>query len=198
MTRTRVTSKLVSIVVATLLFGLLASTCAMADSDAQAKAQAQQKVRDQSSQTLARLYKESPSAKQAIASAAGYATFSNFGMKILVAGGGTGSGVAVDGHSHQETFMKMVEVQAGLGFGIKQFALVFVFENPEAFSNFVNQGWAFSGQASLSAKNGEMGGAYEGAVSVAPGIWLYQLTSRGLSADLTVKGTKYYKNTDLN
>ena len=37
-----------------------------------------------------------PSARKAVESAAGYAAFSNFGMKILVAGSGTGKGIAVN------------------------------------------------------------------------------------------------------
>jgi len=39
---------------------------------------------------LDRLYRAQPNAKQAIARAAGYGVFTNFGMKILFAGGGTG------------------------------------------------------------------------------------------------------------
>jgi hypothetical protein len=35
-------------------------------------------------------------------------------------------------------------------------------------------------------------------MSVAPGIWLYQLTDDGLALELTAKGTKYYKDGDLN
>ena len=45
---------------------------------------------------LAALYKVQPSAKKTVEGAAGYAAFSNFGMKILVAGGGSGGGVAVN------------------------------------------------------------------------------------------------------
>ena len=45
--------------------------------------------------------------------------FSNFGLKVLFAGGGTGHGIVVDQVSKKETFMKMVEIQAGLGMGIK-------------------------------------------------------------------------------
>jgi len=47
-------------------------------------------------QLLARLYEVKPSAQDAIKAAAGYAVFSNAGMKILVAGGGKGQGIAVD------------------------------------------------------------------------------------------------------
>ena len=51
-------------------------------------------VRKMAQETLAKLYSLQPAAKKAIASSAGYAVFSNFGMKILVAGGGSGDGVA--------------------------------------------------------------------------------------------------------
>lgn len=36
------------------------------------------------------------------------------------------------------------------------------------------------------------------AMSVSPGVWLYQLTETGLALELTAKGTKYYKDDDLN
>jgi hypothetical protein len=39
---------------------------------------------------------------------------------------------------------------------------------------------------------------FSGAVSVAPGVYLYQLTSTGLAAELTVTGTKYFKDNELN
>jgi len=30
------------------------------------------------------------------------------------------------------------------------------------------------------------------------GVWLYQLTGDGLAVELTAKGTRYYKDKDLN
>ena len=77
---------------------------------------------------LAAVYKAQPSARKAVESAAGYAAFSNFGMKILVAGGGSGKGIAVNNKTKAMTYMKMAEVQAGLGFGAKKFQVVWVFE----------------------------------------------------------------------
>ncbi len=53
-------------------------------------------------------------------------------------------------------------------------------------------------QATAAAKSGDKGSSYQGAVSVAPGVWLYQLTEDGLALELTAKGTKYYKDSDLN
>jgi hypothetical protein len=42
----------------------------------------------------------------------------------------------------------------------------------------------------LTANAGGAGAAPQGAVSVAPGVWMYQLTDKGLALDLTRKGTK--------
>ena len=165
----------------------------------QAKAnQERQEIRKVAQDILARLYKAQPSAKAAIGKAAGYATFSNFGMKIFVAGSGTGKGVAVDSKTKKETFMKMVELQAGLGFGIKKFSLVWVFETPQTLSTFINSGWELGGQTSAGAKAGDKGAALQGALPVSPGVWVYQLTDTGVALELTAKGTKYYKDDDLN
>jgi len=147
---------------------------------------------------LTKLYRIQPSARKAINSAAGYAVFSNFGLKILFAGGGTGHGIAVDQATKQETFMKMVEVQAGLGMGIKKFNAVFVFQNKQALDNFVNSGWEATAQTSAAAIDGNKGVALQGAIIVSPGVWVYQITEQGLVLDATLKGTKYYKNDELN
>ena len=162
------------------------------------KASKQQEVQKMSRETLAKLYRVQPSAKKAVEGAAGYATFSNFGMKILFAGGGSGGGMAFDNKTKKTTYMKMVEVQAGLGMGIKKFRVVFVFDTQKALNDFVNSGWEFGGQTTAAAKAGDQGAALAGAISVAPGVWMYQLTETGLAAEITGKGTKYYKDSDLN
>lgn len=155
-------------------------------------------VREAADKVLATLYGAQPSAKRAVEGAAGHAVFSNFGMKLFVAGGGTGKGIAVNRKTKKETYMKMVEVQAGLGIGIKKFGVVFVFESEQALNAFVNSGWEFGGQATAAAKMGAEGAAYQGAVSVSPGVWMYQVTDTGLAAEITAKGTKYYKDDKLN
>jgi lipid-binding SYLF domain-containing protein len=165
---------------------------------AKTKAQKQAEARKVADQTLAKLYQARPSAKATINSAAGYAAFSNFGMKILIAGGGQGQGIAFDNTTKKVTYMKMLEVQAGLGMGIKKFRTIFVFETKDAMDRFVNSGWEFGGQATAAAKSDKKGGSHQGAVQVMPGVWMYQLTDKGLALELTGKGTKYYKDDDLN
>jgi len=185
-----------SIVVGLIVTLLAATGSALLAKDSKSEAQA--KIRNTAQSILNKLYSMNPKAKAAIEKSAGYAVFSNFGMKILVAGGGSGKGIAVNRKTKKEVFMKMAEIQAGLGFGVKKFQLVWVFEAEAALNNFVNSGWEIGGQATAAATTGDKGAAYQGAVSVAPGIWLYQMTDKGLALELTAKGTKYYKDNDLN
>ena len=155
-------------------------------------------VRTMASDTLNELEKIQPGAKAAVDSAYGHAEFSNFGMKILVAGSGSGKGVAYSRSPSTETFMRMVELQAGLGMGVKKYRLVWVFTTKEAFDNFVNSGWEFGAQATAQAQKDEKGGGMAGAQAVGPGVYLYQITDTGLALELTAKGTKYYKDDELN
>ena len=74
-----------------------------------------------------------------------------------------------------------------------------IFDNQKVFDDFVNSGWEFGGQASAAAKTSpEKGGSMQGAASVSEGVWMYQLTDKGLALEITAKGTKYSKDDDLN
>ena len=148
--------------------------------------------------TLETLYAQKPSAARAVREAAGYAVFSDISTKIFVAGGGGGKGVAVDNRSGAKTYMLMATISAGLGLGISKSHLVWVFETREAFENFVNTGIELGANANLTVNPGADGGLYDGAVEAAPGAWLYQLSDAGLAAELTVQGTKYFKDPNLN
>lgn len=179
---------------------LLALICILAFStQAETDKEKQQKqVRSMAQDTLQRLYKTEPKSKVAVRHATGYAVFSDVGVKILFAGSGNGKGIAVNNRNKRETFMKMLELQAGLGMGVEKFRVVFVFDNEKAFEGFVNSGWEFGEQAAAAAKAGDKGGAMSGAVSVSNGVWMYQLTDTGLAVEISATGTKYYKDDDLN
>ena len=177
---------------------LASSLVLPAQAFAASKEEKQAEVRKAAQKALSAVYQAQPAARKAVQSAAGYAAFSNFGMKILLAGSGKGEGVVVNNKTKETTYMKMAELQAGLGMGVKNFQQVWVFENESALKNFITSGWTFGGQATAAAKAGGSGGAYEGAIAVAPGVWLYQLTDKGLAVEFTAKGTKYYADDELN
>ncbi|HKO99877.1 MAG TPA: YSC84-related protein [Pyrinomonadaceae bacterium] len=165
---------------------------------AKSKEEKQAELRQKAAATLERLYKSRPSARAAVKNAAGYAVFNSGGVKILVAGGGRGQGIAVDNGSKKVVYMKMREIQAGLGMGAKKFSTIFVFETKSALERFINSGWEFGGQTTAAAKTGDGGGSLQGAASVSPGVWMYQLTDKGVALEVTGKGTKYFKDDDLN
>ncbi|QWD63045.1 hypothetical protein ICV39_02940 [Polynucleobacter sp. MWH-UH25E] len=164
----------------------------------QTKDQQRAAILKTNSEILAKLYATEPRAKSLIEKSPGYAVFSNFGMKIFIAGGGSGKGAVYQATPKKITYMDMVEVQAGLGLGVTSFQMVYVFQTQEAMNDFVNSGWTFGGQASAAAKYQNQGDSYQGAQLVAPGILAYQLIDSGLAVDITAKGTKYYKDSDLN
>ena len=164
------------------------------DQIAAARAEVQQAASD----TLSALYATLLSARAAVERAAGYAAFSTFGMKLMIAGGTTGKGLAVNQRTRAQTYMKMLQVQGGLGFGISRNQLIFVFTNEQALANFINQGWEFGGQANLSAMAQGQGEMFSGAAAVSPGVYVYQITESGLAATLTVSGTKFFVDADLN
>lgn len=161
-------------------------------------AQQKEDILKKNDEILKHLYQVQPKAKDLIDKSIGYATFSNFGMKILIAGGGTGTGVVINKSSKKPVYMDMAEVQAGLGLGIKSFQNIFIFQTEAALNDFVNSGWTFGGQVTAAAKYDKDGASYQDASVVAPGVLMYQLTDTGLAAEITGKGTKYYKDSDLN
>jgi lipid-binding SYLF domain-containing protein len=162
------------------------------------KEEKQAKIRAAVAQTLQDLYKLQPGAQAAIQKAAGYAVFKNFGTNLLVVSTGSGSGIATNNQTKQDTFMKMIAGGAGLGVGVKDFRAIFVFTTDKAFNDFLTSGWSGSAQADAAAKAGTSGGAVSGAVEVAPDVYVYQITKNGLAVQLTLQGTKYYKDDDLN
>jgi lipid-binding SYLF domain-containing protein len=178
-----------------LLLGLCA--CASAPKTVGEKDAARAEVRDMAKQTLAQLYAANPAAQSVVTNAAGYAVFSNFGFKLMFMGGANGKGVAVNNGTKQETFMKMVELQPGLGLGANTFRVVFVFENPAAFNSFVTSGWEAGANVMAAAKSKTAGGALAGAVTVSEGVYMYQITEKGLIVGVSITGAKYYKDKDL-
>ena len=176
------------------LLSILLISCAKdATPDAQRK-----ELLSESQATLLMLYKTHPESKAKIAGAYGYATFQNFGLNLFLISTERGSGVAHNNQTGQNIYMNMFSGGVGVGLGAKDFRATFIFDNQQVFNSFVEDGWEANAQADAAAKSGEDGGAYDGAITVQPGITLYKLTKNGLALQATVQGTKYWKDDDLN
>ena len=153
-------------------------------------------------ETLNRLYKEKPSAENLIRNAVGYAVFSNTGVNILLVSTATGKGIARDNGSDKDIYMKMFSAGGGIGLGLKKFSAVFVFHSRHAFDQFVEEGWNFTGQADAAASTGaedeDLIGAAEATVGLNEDVTVYQMTKKGLALQVTLQGTKYWKDDDLD
>jgi len=160
--------------------------------------QKREKTRKMAATTLEELYKLQPTSQAAIEKSAGYAVFNNMGTNLLLVSTARGAGIAVNSKTKQETFMKMISAGAGLGIGVKDYRVIFVFENEKALGQFMDSGWAADAQSDAAAKTKTSGAAFSGAVQAAPGVWVYQITKKGLALQLTLQGTKYSKDDELN
>jgi lipid-binding SYLF domain-containing protein len=160
----------------------------------------QQRVetREMADQTLAQLKQQNPQARARLNRATGYAVFSNFGFKFMFGGSSRGKGLAFNNATQQTTFMRMIELQPGFGFGVQKFRIVFIFNTPEAYSQFVNSGWQFGASTTASLNNGTQGlGGGLGAV-VSPGVEMYQISETGAIVGISLTGAKYSRDDALN
>jgi lipid-binding SYLF domain-containing protein len=181
-----------------LVVALIAALLGLAGAGhAATPAQERGEIQKMRGETLAQLYRAHPAARSHIQQAAGYAVFNNVGVNLVLFSAAGGSGVAVDKNGYT-TYMKMVSGGVGIGLGVKDFRGVFVFATDDKFKQFINSGWEANAQADAAAKAADKGGAYTGAITIAPGVYLYQLTQNGLALQATIQGTKYYKNEALN
>ena len=189
--RLRVTAKI--FIAMLLLLTLMISVAGAAPS----KDEQRQHIREITQVTLSKLYGLQPDAQDHLEKAAGYAVFGNWGVKIMIFGSAQGKGMAVNNADKKETFMNMMEKSAGIGIGATTYNVVFVFETEDALNDFTKNGWQFAGEVNAAATDSVNGGSYQGATSVAQGVWMYYMTDKGIAFEITVKGAKFYKN-DLN
>jgi lipid-binding SYLF domain-containing protein len=125
------------------------------------------KINEVAQETLQQLFAEKPNAKELYDEAVGWAVFDNTKVAFGISGGG-GTGVAVSKASGKHVYMKMGTGGVGFGLGVNKFQVVFLFQNEEAKTNFVN------------------------------GLAIYQLTEKGLMLNADLAGTKYWLHDKLN
>ena len=157
-----------------------------------------QEVLTMKNDTLSELYKLKPQTKSMIAKAPGYAVFSNANVNIIFASFAGGYGVVRNNASGKDTYMKMGELGIGLGLGIKDFRAIFIFHDNDTLNKFIESGWQFGGHADAAAVANDKGIGAVGTEVVIDNITIYQLTKTGLALQATVKGTKYWKDDELN
>ena len=189
--------KMLAMLMAALLICLMSATAFAATSpDKIAKQRAE--IDTLSVQALQRLYNKVPSAQNVIKNCYAYATLSNTGIKLGLLGDAHGRGLAINNDTGEKVYMRMKEMGIGLGLGVKEYDLIFVISTEKAWNAFIAGDLKFASSAEASASDGQAGGAIEGASIAANGIWVYQITKKGLALDASIKGTKIYADKKLN
>ena len=178
----------------TVLLCLLTATTALAKSADQQRAE----INALHDKALRNLYGKYPSAQSVINQCYAYATLSNTGMKLGIFGDAHGRGVAINRSTGERVYLKMAEQSAGIGFGVKEYDLIFLINTREAWDNFLSGKIRFGANANAAANDGVTGDSVEGATYAAPGIWVFQITTKGLAVEATLKGTKIYTDKKLN
>ncbi len=184
-------------VISSVLLLLLLASCTTTGMTRGTPDERRQAIQEMRQEVLAELYAIKPDTRAQIASANGYAVFSNANVNLILASFGGGIGVVRSNASNDDTYMRMGEVGIGIGAGVKDFRAVFVFHNSEALERFMDVGLSVGGQADAAAKAGDLGGAVSGE-AIVDNVTVYQLTQSGLALQATIKGTRYWQDADLN
>ena len=185
------------------LLCLMTNVVWAADADKAAKEQVKigkerAEIEELSHKALANLYDKIPASERVIRNCYAYATLSNTGMKLGWLGDAHGRGLAINNETGEKVYMRMKEVGIGLGLGIKEYDLIFVIGTEKAWKSFISGDIKFASSADAAASDGKAGGAVDGATFAAEGIWVYQMTTKGLALEASIKGTKIYADKKLN
>ena len=148
--------------------------------------------------TLAELYAKEPKARSLVKNAVGYGVFSNINTQLMFFGTGNGYGVVIDNSDGQKTYMRMAEGGVGLGVALKDFREVVIFNDLDAYRNFVTEGWSFGAQGDAAAKYKGDGAAASGEVPLDSEVLVYQITESGIALRANFGATKYRLDDDLN
>lgn len=184
-------------VMATVLLCMFTVTTAFAAK--QSADEQRRQIDSLSDKTLAQLYAKYPKAQRIIENECyAWATLSNTGIKLGIFGDAHGRGIAYNNQTGEKFYIRMKELDAGLGLGAKEYNLIFLINTRDAWDNFIAGKTRFGAAAEASANDSVHGGSFEGAEYVAPGVWVYQMTTKGLALEATVKGMKIYKDKKLN
>ena len=166
--------------------------------EAEKVSEAQSATRKMRDEVLEELYELNPETKGLVEKSVGVAVFDSLGFNLLLLSTARGGGIARETSTGEETFMRMLSAGGGFGMGVKDFRVIFIFHTEESCRNFLDSGWDFSSQGDAAAELGDKGQSLELAATVTQGTSVYQITKNGLALQVTLQGTKYYRDKKLN
>ena len=180
-----------------ILFALVLMTASSAFAKATPD-QLRAKLDDMSEKVLERMYEKYPETEPAVKDVYAYCTISASGVKMGLFGDDHGRGVVVNNDTDERVYVKMKEVSVGVNFGAKEYDLLFLIANKEAWERFISGNIKFGTEVSAQASDGVNGNTFANASVVANGVYVYQLDKKGLAVELSFKGAKISKYKNLN
>ena len=157
-----------------------------------------QEILSMADETLKRLYKEHPEAKEEIKNSYGYGIFEAQVVNVLLYVAGNARGVVYDNKTKTPVFMNAVKMGTGPGVGYKSFHGVLIFDNETVFDQLTTIGVQVSATGDAMIKLGDKGTQKSSSVSLVPGVAFYQMTDSGLVVQANWGTAKFTKDPDLN
>lgn len=138
--------------------------------------------------TLARLTKDQPKAEQELQEAVGYLVAEQDTIKVPMVGWASGAGVTVEKASGKRTYLRIPELQFGMGWGGRAEKIVLVFQDLGKLRDLADGKWHAGVEAEAAAKAGDVGLAGSGGTTdlLKKGYSTYVLTDAGISGTATI------------
>lgn len=140
-------------------------------------------------ETLGRLYREVPGARELAGKANGILVFPSVIAAGLGVGGQYGEG-ALNVHGVSTGYYNIASVSVGLEIGAQSKAIIFLFLTPDSLEKFrASNGWSVGADASVAVIKVGANGIIDATTARGP-IAAFVLTNTGLMANLSLEGTK--------
>lgn len=148
--------------------------------------------------TLVDLYKAQPKAKKVIEDAYGYAVFTSDGYNLILYVGGKGRGVAFKNSDKKPVYMIMLRAGTGPGVGYDKYRQILAFSSKVLYEQFITVGLDASASANATIKVGDLDVDESGAMTLVPGVSLYQIDDGGIDFQANWGGMEFLKDIELN
>ncbi len=181
-----------------MLFALVLMTASTVFAAKKSPEELRTKLDEMSGQVIERVNQKYPSAKSAVENSYAYCTISASGVNWGFYGDDHGRGVAVNNETGKRIYVKMKEVSLGVNFGAKEYDLLFLIANKEAWDRFISGNIKFGSEVSAQASDGVSGDTFADAKIIADGVLVYQLDKKGLAIEMSFKGARISPYRTLN
>lgn len=119
-------------------------------------------IGEQREEMLAELVRLKPELKARLNQAAGFATFKQMDVNLFLLASSRGNGVMRDNRNGKDTYMGVAALGTGVGMGITDLRVIFVFNDAQVMEEFMEKGWQFGGKGDMAAKHKDTGIASSG------------------------------------